>query len=125
MILSTEGACVARGHIGWGVCMAGGVCMARGMCGWEACMAGGHAWPGVCVARMGDMHDRGCAWPGGVHARGHAWQGVCMVGGVRGRGGMCGWGMHGGGVHGWGHTWQGGVHDMPPRADTMATAYVQ
>ena len=36
------------------------------------CVAGGHAWWGV--------HDRGCAWQGGMCDRG-----VCMAGGMHGR----------------------------------------
>ena len=28
----------------------------------------------------GDVHGRGCAWPGACVTGGHAWQGVCMPG---------------------------------------------
>ena len=50
-----RGACMAGGHVWWGVCVAGCVC---GGVGWE-CAWQGHAWWEVCVA-------------GGMHGRGHA-----------------------------------------------------
>ena len=57
-----------RGHVWWGVSMAGG-----GMCDKE------HAWMGACMA--GGMHGRGAGVAGGMHGRE-----VCMVGGMCGRG---------------------------------------
>ena len=104
------------GHVCWGACIAGSMC-GRG---------GGHVWQGVCMA--GGICGRGHAWQGGVCGGGYVWQGACMAGGAcmsEGHvwqewghewqgwracisGGMCGRrGMHGGGVHGRGHAWQG------------------
>ena len=36
----TKGACMAGGHVWWGICLAGGTCVARKVCMVGACMAG-------------------------------------------------------------------------------------
>ena len=71
--------------------------MVGGMHG-RGCVVGsmkvGGVWQGAYMVGMymvGGIHDRGCAWQGGMcgrgacvvgdmHGRGHAWQRACMVG---------------------------------------------
>ena len=129
VILSTgecawQGACMAGGMHGRGVCGRGhawqrGCMVGGGACAWQGAVCGGrHAWWGACVAGGCTWQGRGacvagwryawqgCAWQGGMHSGGgHVWQGACMARRCASQGACVA-----GDVHGRGHAWQGGMH---------------